>query len=835
MAQLPLSLRLARRELRGGLHGFRIFLLCLALGVAAIAGVGSLSAALVAGMNADAQRLLGGDVELRLTHREADAAAVAYLEDTATVARSIEMRAMARAGDDSRSLVELKGVDGLYPLFGGVELSVDAPLQDLLADRGAVADPSLLRRLGIAVGDTVRVGDVDYRIQAEILREPDRGANAFVLGPRLMVAKDSLADTGLIREGSLIRFFYKLKLPDGVDLRTYLRDLRQANPDVYWRVRDVRNGAPGLKRFIDRMRLFLTLVGLTALLVGGLGVGNAVKAYMDGKTGTIAIMKCLGAPADLVFRTYLAQIMALSLIGITIGLFVGGVAPPLLAGLLDRFLPFEARIGFYPRPLLLALVFGLLTALAFALWPLSRAREVSPGALFRDLAAPAGGRPPLLYFAAIVATFVVLAGVAVLTADQRNFAMWFVVGAAGSMLLFLAAARLLIGIARRLPRPRRPGLRLALANLHRPGAATVSVVLSFGLGLSVLVAVMTLEGNIGRQVQDRIPEQAPAYFFIDIQPQQVEAFTRLAANVPGVSDIRKVPSLRGRITKVNGVPAGQIEAAPEVAWALRGDRGLTYTAEMPEGTNVVAGEWWPADYAGPPQISMDAEIAAGIGVGIGDTLTVNVLGRDVTARIHNLRQIDWTSMGINFVLLYAPGALEGAPHSFIATANAPPEAEAALEAAVTDRFANVTAIRVRDALEAANRILANIGIAVRSTATVTLAAGILVLAGAIAAGHRRRVYDAVILKVLGARRADVIRAYVLEYALLGLIAAILAAIVGTITAYIVLTEVMGAEWIWLPGTIAMTTLISFVATVSVGLIGTWAALSQKPAPLLRNE
>ena len=305
--------------------------------------------------------------------------------------------------------------------------------------------------------------------------------------------------------------------------------------------------------------------------------------------------------------------------------------------------------------------------------------------------------------------------------------------------------------------------------------------------------------------------------------------------MPGVSDIRKVPSLRGRITEVNGVPAGRIEAAPEVAWALRGDRGLTYTAEMPEGTKVVAGEWWPPDYAGPPQVSMDAEIAAGIGVGIGDTLTVNVLGRDITARIHNLRHIDWASMGINFVLLYAPGALEGAPHSFIATANAPPEAEAALETAVTDRFANVTAIRVRDALEAANRILANIGIAVRSTATVTLVAGVLVLAGAIAAGHRRRVYDAVILKVLGARRADVIRAYVLEYALLGLIAALLAAVVGTFTAYIVLTEVMGAEWIWLPGTIATTTLISFAATVSVGLIGTWAALSQKPAPLLRNE
>lgn len=836
----PLFLRIAVRELRGGLSGFRIFLACLALGVAAIAGVGSLSAALVEGLRQDGRVLLGGDVELRLTHRAAGEDQRDYLRRAGRLSEVVEMRAMALTPDRGRrALVELKGVDAPYPLYGDVALEGGDEMRAALAVvdgiPGALAEPLLLRRLGLEVGDQVRIGEQVYRLAGLIAREPDRGADAFVLGPRLLVAGDTLTATGLVQEGSLIRYRYRVGLPDGTDIVAFLAGLKQAFPDAGWRIRDLRNGAPGLKRFVDRMRLFLTLVGLTALLVGGLGVANAIKAYLDGRTGTIATLKCLGAPAGLVFRTYLAQVMILAGLGVVAGLLLGAAVPPLLSGLLQAYLPFSARVGVYPMPLLLAALYGLLTALAFALWPLARAREVPAGALFRDLAAPSRRRPRLRYVLLTGAAIALLAAVAVLTADEPMFALWFVLAAAAALLAFAVAGVSIVRLARRLPRPRQPVLRLALANLHRPGAPTVSVVLSFGLGLSVLVAVTTLQGNLAAQVAERLPQEAPAFFFIDIQPQQAEPFERLARATPGVGQIEKVPSLRGRIVRVNGTDADTLSVPANVAWALRGDRGLTYMAAPPPDADIVAGEWWPADYAGPPLLSLDMEVAEGLGIGVGDSLTINVLGREFEARIANLRRIDWATFGINFVLVFAPGALEGAPHTFIATAKARPEAELPLQTAITDSFANVTAIRVRDALEAVNRILGNIGMAVRATAAVTLVAGVLVLAGAVAAEHRRRVYDSVVLKVLGARRRRILATHLTEYAVTGVVVSALALLVGTAAAYVVVTVVMEAPWLWLPGTALATAALSLAITMGLGLAATWAALSQRPAPLLRNE
>lgn len=839
-----LAFTIARRELRGGLRGFRIFLLCVALGVGAISGVGSLSDALVDGLRRDGRLLIGGDVELRLSHQPADAAQLAYLQAAGHVSLAIEMRSMARRLDGrQRGLIELKGVDRQYPLYGRMQLDQGQDLAAALAPRdgvpGAVAEAVLLRRLKLQVGDRVKVGAATYRIAAAIKREPDRGADSFVLGPRLMVAQASLKDTALIREGSQVKYRYRIALPPGHDVAAWIEELKLAFPDAGWRIRDVRNGAPGLRRFIDRMRLFLTLVGLTALLVGGLGIGNAVRSFLEGKTGTIATLKCLGAPSRLIFQVYLLLVLSLTALGVLLGLLVGAGMPPLLSGLLADLLPFQVSFNLHPLPLLLAATYGFLTALAFAIWPLARAQSVPAGALFRDLAAPMTARPSWRYIALAALAFAALAGLAILTAQEQRFAIWFVGGAAVAMAAFLAAGLGIVDLARRLPRPRsgRWGavLRLALTNLHRPGAPTIPVVQSFGLGLSVLVAVIGVEGNMNLQVTERLPEKAPAFFFIDILPDQATPFEALALGIDGVEDIQRVPALRGRIVKINGQDAAKVTVAPEAAWAVRGDRGLTYTALPPPDAQIVAGNWWPANYAGPPLISLDAAIAQGMNIGVGDRLTLNVLGREIEATIANLRRIDWSTLGINFVIVFAPGALEGAPHTFIATAKSTPAAELPLQMAVTDTYPNITAIRIREALEAINGILRNIGIAVRSTAAVALVAGVLVLAGAVAANHRRRVYDAVVLKVLGATRRRVLVTYFLEYSLLGLITAILAAGVGTAAAYAVVAQVMGMPWYWLPNGVLITTTICLFVTVGAGMLGTWLAMSQKPAPMLRNE
>ena len=846
----PLALRLARRELRGGLKGFRIFLACLTLGVCAIAGVGSVSESMLTGLQRDGRVLLGGDMDLRLTHVAASAEQRAFLDSRAEVSRVAEMRAMARgqaaASDDGgarRVLVELRAVDRLYPLFGAAEISPmeggTGDLEDALAKRdghwGAVIDRRLLRRLEVAPGDLVRVGDIDYRITAVLEREPDRTSRAFTLGPTFMVAHDSLEETGLIQPGSLVQHHYRLRLDEGVSPAAMRAALAETFPEAGWRIRDTTEAAPGIGRFINRLTLFLTLVGLTALLVGGVGVGNAVRSYLDGKTATIATLKCLGAPGRLIFQVYMAQILALAAVGIAVGLVLGAASTYIAAGVIGDALGWRAELGVYPVPLATAAAFGLLTAITFSLWPLGHARAVPAASLFRDLVTPASASVTRGTLAGLLVSGGLLAALAVFTAADRALAVYFVIGAIGALLLFRLAALAIMSLARRLPRPRRPGLRLALTNLYRPGAPTGSVVMSLGLGLTVLVAIALIEGNLSRQVSQALPEEAPGFYFIDIQPDQVAAFDSLVESFPGVTEVEQMPMLRGRIAAVNGVPPAELEIPADVKWVFRGDRGLTWMRAPRAIDRITAGDWWPPDYDGTPLVSLHDEVGRALGIGPGDSLTINILGRNVEVTIANLREIDWASLSMNFVMIFSPGLLERAPQSHIATVKAERETEDALEIAVTDRFINVSSIRVKEALEQVGALIGQIAVAVRAIAAVALVAGVLVLAGAVAAGHHRRVYDSVVLKVLGATRRTVGQAFLLEYGLLGLVTAAIAAAIGTLAAFLVLTEIMRADFVFLPGAVITTALLATAITVGFGFAGTWRALGQKAAPLLRNE
>ncbi|MGE5766169.1 MAG: ABC transporter permease, partial [Bacteroidota bacterium] len=700
---------------------------------------------------------------------------------------------------------------------------------------GAVIDPGLLRRLDVAPGDLVRVGDLDYRVAGVLEREPDRTSRAFTLGPTFMVAHESLGETGLVQPGSLIQHHYRLRLDPGVTPAAMRTALTERFPEAAWRIRDTTEAAPGIGRFINRLTLFLTLVGLTALLVGGVGVGNAVRSYLEGKTATIATLKCLGAPGRLIFQVYMAQILALALIGIVIGLVLGAAATYLAAGLLGDALGWRAELGIYPVPLAVAAAFGLLTAITFSLWPLARARSIAAASLFRDLVTPASARLAAGTLPALLVSGGLLAALAIFTAADRLLALYFVIGAVGALALFRLTAQAIIWGARRLPRPRRPGLRLAVANLYRPGAPTASVVMSLGLGLTVLVAIALIEGNLSRQVSQSLPEEAPGFYFIDIQPDQVAEFDALVESFPGVSELQQVPMLRGRIAAVNGVPPGELDIPGDVQWVFRGDRGLTWMREPRASDKLTAGEWWPADYDGAPLVSLHDEVGDALGIGPGDRLTINILGRDVEVTIANLREVDWSNLTINFVMIFSPGLLEQAPQSHIATVKANAETEDALEIAVTDRFVNVSSIRVKEALEQVGALIAQIAIAVRAIAAVALVAGVLVLAGAVAAGHHRRVYDAVVLKVLGATRRTVAQTFLLEYGLLGLVTAAIAAAIGTLAAWLVLTEIMQADFVFLPQAVATTAVLATLITVGFGFAGTWRALGQKAAPLLRNE
>ncbi len=842
---LLLTLRLAWRELRGGfrsgLTGFRLFLACLILGVAVIAGIGTISASFVAGLSENGRSLLGGDLEFRVTQRALDPAAVVYLKTKGRYSETRELRGMARSlSGDARSLIEIKAVDSLYPLYGAVTLEPPLDLATALAVRagvaGLVADPAIFERLGLGVGDHVRIGGGEFELRAKLIAVPDGTAAPIVFGPRVLMALDRLAPIGLDQPGTLSSRAYRLALDGTVEAEAVIAAANAAFPTAGWQVKDFHEAAPAVRSVIERTGLFLTLVGLTALLVGGVGVGNAATAYLAGRVPVIATLKCLGASTRLIYLVYLAEMMILSLLGIAAGLVIGTVIPYLGFSWFGAGLPIPATPSIYPKPLVIAGLFGVLTALAFTLLPLARARNVPPGTLFRTLLDPGRLRIGLLDLAIVSIPFFLLGGLAVATADNGRLALGFIGAVSAILVGFRLAGSLVMVASRHVPRPRRAWLRLAVANLNRPGAPTPTIIVSLGLGLTVLVVIGLIEASLRREIADRLPERAPSYFFIDIQPDEVAPFVETAAAVKGITDIVTVPSLRTRISALNGVDAASLAIGGDVGRLLRSERGLSYAATLPPGSTVVDGTWWPADYQGPPLVSLDRDFAKGLNLSVGDRITFDVAGRLIEAEIANLRTIAWDSLTINFFSVLSPGAVDGLPQTRLATLRAADAAsEAAVVAAVTDRFDHISAIRVRDALAVLQGILGSITLAIRATAGVAVMSGLLVLAGAIAAGHHRRRADAVVMKVLGATRAVILRGFLVEYGLLGLVTAAIAALAGSLAAWIVITRVMGGVFVFDPILVAAIVFGGAAVTVLTGFIGTWRILSVKAARYLRHD
>jgi len=844
-------IQIAWREMRGGrtggrTRGFRIFLLCLMLGVAIVAGVGSIAASIDAGLAADGKRILGGDYEFRLTYQPATQEQDLAMKAGTQLSHTIEMRAMARAAaeaagahDASATLVEFKAVDLIYPLYGKMVLEPELPLatalkKDAAGVYGAVAEPALIQRLGLKLGDAIRLGEATFQLRATIIDEPDRGSQVFNLGPRLMISNEALPETKLIQPGSLVYHVYRVKLPAAISGPRWLARIKDQFPDVGWRIRGVEDAATGVKNFIDRTRMFLNLVGLSALLIGGLGIGNAVRVYLESRAQSLAILKSLGATRRFIFTLHMLLIARMAAIGTGLGLILGAAAPYATQSLLARF-DLHLLPALYPEPLLLAAGFGLLTALAFSLPALFQAMRVKPAQLFRSVATELG-EVRRRDFIPIAIVGIVLAGLAVIATGDVTLSLGFV----AAVLLAFALFQLLAGGLRRLARWGRAksgnrALRFALAAIGRPRAPTASIVLSLGLGLTVLVAVMQIQGSLIDEMERSLPAKAPSFYFLDIQPNQTADFDRTLGGFPSAENLDRVPMLRGRIMKMRDVPVEQIPTPPDHAWVLRGDRGITWSATQPKGSHLVEGEWWDANYQGPPLISLDAETARAFGLKIGDSITVNLLGREITGTIHNLREIDWSSLSINFVMVFSPGIISGAPQTHIATLHVDPEQEGALIALLSKQFPNVSAVRVRDAIASAAEILRSVGAAVRAAAGVALVAGVLVLAGAMAAGQQRRIYESVLLKMLGGRRRDIAMSFLWEFALLALSAAAIALLIGSIGAWFFLNRVMETDFVFSATAAFGAVGLSLGLALVIGFASSWRALGAKAAPYLRNE
>jgi len=830
--------RIARRDLRFGLRGLRLLFLCLFLGITMLAGIGSLTSAITGEMALRGQRILGGDLEASIHHREATDAELGRIAEDGRLSRTIRMRAMARRADGARrqagpetALSELKGVDAAYPLYGTVLLQSGA-YKPLSPDE-VVIDPGLADRLDVRVGDRLGYGQADFTIAGIIADEPDRLGEGFTLGPVALVSMEGLRRTGLIQPGSLYEARYRVQLPAGVNPEIRAEKLGEEFRSAGFSFKHRDRAAPGAERFFERMGQFLSLIGLAALVIAGIGVRNGVASYLAARRGSIATLKVLGARSGDIARIYGLQLGAIALAATVSGLVAGALLPPLLVQLAGDVLPVRPGFAIHPEPLAASVAYGLLTAFMFSLPPLAQARTEPAAALFRGIVEKAGGTTRRTRAGVVVAAMLLFA-VAMLTAREPMLSAGVLGGISLMLLVLLLLGRLVVRLSARLPRSRRPLLRLALANLHRPGAPTTALVVALGLALTLFVSLAGIQTSLTSEMQRTVPQKAPDLFMLDIPADAEARFRSIVATDAPTAEINIVPALRGTITAYGGTRVEDLEELPDGAWFLRGERGVTYSRTLPEGSDLVEGDWWPADYDGPPLVSVDVEAARKLGVGIGDPLTVAVLGREIEARIASLRRVNWDTMGFNYIMVFSPNTLAAAPHSLAATITGAGQAQAGLTRTLLAAFPASSIISVGDVIIQAREILGQMSAAILVAASVAVLAGIAVLAGAIAAAREARIYDSVILKTLGATRLQILGSQMLEYGALALLLAIVALGIGTAAAYGIVVHLF--EFGWAPDWGVMFGVLAGGAllTLGMGMAGSLPLLSIRPARALRQ-
>ena len=835
--------RIALRDLRRGYRGFWIFFGCLALGVAAITTVTVLSDSLLSGIEKDGKRILGGDLAVQQQFRPVTEEQFEALTSYASEwTEFIELSTLLRTENATNSvLVSLKAVAATYPLHGEVKLHSDQTLATSIARRdgawGALVDASIIESGRAKVGDLVDFGANRFRVTGVIADEPDRVASSgrFAFWPRVMVHRDSLENSGLLGFGSRSNFEYRVILAEGLDSGAVIAQLEAQFPNL--QMRDYRNASPNLSEIIKRIGVLLSLAGLTTLLVGGVGVSNAVRAYMDTRLATIAILKCIGASQGFVFRVYLFQIILLCAIGVLLGIGVGVAISVSASAVVERLLSVPLSISFDVVLIAIVVAYGMLTALLFTLWPLAGALNTTPASLFRNAVSSERRKPSWKIALVTIVIAVSLAVLIIATAYQRNFAIWFVAGVTVAWMVFRLISLMIMKLAKLASGRFSPIVRLALANLHRPGAATADTVLAIGLGLSVLIATAMVSANLDRQITGMIPDQAPAFFFIGVQSEQLDEFRELVNTTDGVSDLKVMPYIPGRITAIKGLDPYDALVDEEGEWLIDdgGERSFSYTAEALDGAEMIAGDWWPEDYSGDPLLSIHKDVASSFDVAIGDEITLNILGREIIGRVHNIRDLEWRSMQLNFAITLSPEPLRSVPHSSVATLQVDQAAEFTLQDRVASAMPNVTVIRVKEALNRVADLIARARNAARAISTVTIIAGVLVLAGIVVSENRRRAYESVLLKTIGASRRYILAIFSLEYLLQGSVAALAAMLLGSLTSWAVIVALMGWDWYFLPSSAINTIVLGLFISMILGMLGIWRALQHRPLSYLRNE
>ncbi len=896
-------LRIAWKETRAGWRHFVFFLSCIALGVGAVVGIGLFADNVEQAVLREARGLHGGDLEVRLSHRlsESGEQVLRGLRtrgiETSHASELVAMAAVDRGGQSPRlpttQLVELKAVEENYPLYGTLRLDPERPLSELLgasparcldpssspdASRltpdescfGAVVQESLLIRMDVSVGEAIKIGAASFQIRGTVRTEPDRMANMFSLGPRVLISRQGLAAAELVKPGSRVRERYLLKAPEPQTLAPLLYELRGRLSSDSVRLSTYREAQPQLKQFLEQLSRYLGLIGLTALFVGGIGIAMSIHAFLQEKIEHVAILKTVGADSTLILLLYAIQTLGLTLVGsiagVAIGLLLQAVLPQTFAGLLGSNLLEQvafrnALTAASLAPIARGFALGVLTTLLFTLWPLLNIREMQPAVIFRRGLTPDSDAGRQLTtstgFRAWVRThlrrdslatlFVIGGGLLILSFWQA--ASWqlgalFIGGLLLAVLLLLVAARGLLGALPLVPLPRSVSLRHALGNLTRPGSHATGMIAALGIGVTVIVTVALLERSLVAQLGESRPSDAPAFFFIDIQPDQADGFAALLRRQTGVPAPTLTPLVRSRLHALNGQPVTKDEPEPDrggreekrKAWYLTREYVLTFMEHLPKDNSLVKGRWWPQNPTpGTPLVSVEEEAARNLGLDVGSRVTLDIQGALVTAEVSSIRKVTWGNFSTNFYLILSPGSLDGAPMTYVATVTLPPQEEVPLQQAVVAAFPNVTAIHVGDVLASFTRMLDRLSLAIRAVALFCIVAAGLVMGAALAVTRYRRLYESVILKALGATRGLVAQAFATEYLLLGLVAGSVGLLLACALSWAILHFVFELTWTVQPTVLTVGLAGTALLTVAIGFWGTFGLLGQRPLPILRRE
>lgn len=856
----PLSiLSLSLAECRGAGRRLVFFIVCLAIGVGSVMTIKGLSNILETSVLRESKSLLAADLEISgswgLSPQDVEFIKTALPQGTEFLfVKELQAMIQTRTGGNTRRqslLVELKAVPTdppFYPIYGKFVSRPAGVLRDMLSGQrdagprmaddpqsGALVEPSFLLKTQLRVGDSFQLGNTTVRIAGEIAAEPDRVSKAFSVGPRVMISLQTLDLAALVRPGSRVKHRTLIRLPDNADLNRAETVLENGLTDKSVAIRTYKDMQSSLTESIEHIGQYLGSVAIIALLMGGIGVGMVVRTFLSQKLDTIAIMKCLGLSSGAIFKIYLLQSLFLGFTGSLLGVTLGYGLQYLLLERLPGLLDISVQPGFYWRPAAQALLLGLAATLLFSLWPLIRAVETRPLRLFRHIVEDSRKWRDQLKIGS--AFFLGLSLLVLWQAGSLRRGLVFLAALVISTLILSGVSFLILKILRRLPPSRQITRRYGLANLYRPNSQAGSIITALGMGIMLVLSARLVQMDTVAMLKENTEIKAPNFFFIDIQSDQKEQFLSALNRVAPEAESELTPLIRSRLHSIDGRTADKWEFKNrgDEEWFIHREFILTYSDTPPaKGNKIIEGEWWNKDEAAQPLISLEEDAARRLGAAIGSTLVMDIQGIPVSARVTNIRKVDWRNMRTNFYMIFSSGALKNVPFTFVGTVRVAQDKEARLQDAVTSSLPNITALSTRDIINTVETVTGKLLTLVNFMSAFTIIAGLFILSGAVASTKFRRLKEAAILKTLGADRKVVAGILAYEYAALGIVAGLIGVGLSLLLSWAVITYLIKTHWHLRSAPLIWSFAMAVALTTLMGILSSLDVLRNKPFRTLRK-